>query len=112
MVRAADARGVPGWQSCGLPDAALSRRVVGHRGKERTITTREPATAVVCPRCGARLIPEPSLPPATADAGTWLGRCEKQHWWLQSLLFGWIPIDPGAMAKDGVMTTRQDDGPD
>jgi hypothetical protein len=26
------------------------------------------------------------------------------HWWLQSLEFGWIPIDPGAMAVKGAMT--------
>jgi hypothetical protein len=75
------------------------------------MTATETATDVVCPICGARLVPEPSLPTATAEASTWLGRCENQHWWLQSLVFGWLPITPGAIAADGavpqVLETRR-----
>jgi hypothetical protein len=68
-------------------------------------------TGVVCPNCGAVLIPEPSLPHATADASTWFGRCENQHWWFQSQVFGWIPIDPGAPAMGEVTTvTKADEG--
>jgi hypothetical protein len=54
--------------------------------------------------CGARLVLEPGQADAATGASTWLGRCEKQHWWLQSLVFGWIPIDPGAMAMDEAAT--------
>jgi hypothetical protein len=66
---------------------------------------------VVCPISGARLVPEPSLPTATADAGMWLGQCENQRWWTQSLVFGWIPIDPGGMAVDGATTMLTRRGP-
>jgi hypothetical protein len=59
------------------------------------------ATGNRCPICGARLIPEPSLPNATTETSPWLGRCENQHWWFQSLVFGLIRIPPGAMAVDG-----------
>jgi hypothetical protein len=69
------------------------------------------ATEVLCPICGARLIPEEFLPNATAGASTWLGRCENQHWWLQSLVFGWISITPGAMAVDEATTILTRRGP-
>ena len=68
------------------------------------------ATEVACPICGTRLVPEQSLHDAAADASTWLGRCQNQHWGLQSPVFGWIPIDPGVTARDQV-TTREDAGP-
>jgi len=67
------------------------------------------ATEVVCPICGVRLVPEQSLGNPTADESTWLGRCENQHWWLQSLVFGCIPIDPGAIAVDGAATATEDE---
>jgi hypothetical protein len=54
----------------------------------------------LCPICGARLVPEPRAPNATVGECTWLRRCENQHWWLQSLVFGWIPITPDVMAVD------------
>jgi hypothetical protein len=44
------------------PYVYLSGCVVGHRGRDRTMT----ATGVVCPICGARLVAEPSLPTASA----------------------------------------------
>jgi hypothetical protein len=68
------------------------------------------ATNCVCPTCGARLMPEPSLPDATAGESTWFGRCENQHWWMQSLVFGWISIDPGVTAG-AEMTTLEGAGP-
>ena len=57
-------------------------------------------TEVVCPICGARLVLEPPLPNATADGVTGIRRCENQHWWFRSPLFGWILIDPKATAMD------------
>ena len=61
------------------------------------------AAEVVCPICGARLVSKPVPDNVTAGASTWLGRCENQHWWLQSPVFGWIPIDPGVMTVEGAM---------
>ena len=53
------------------------------------------AIDVVCPICGVRLVLERSLPTAAGDGITRIGQCENQHWWFQSAVFGWIPIDPG-----------------
>ena len=66
------------------------------------------ATEVMCPICGARLVAKPAPDDAAAGASTWLGRCENQHWWFQSPVFGWIAIDPGAMAVEGA--TLEDEG--
>ena len=66
------------------------------------------ATGVLCPICGALLVHEYSLHDAAAGESPWLGRCENQHWWLQLLMFGWIPIDPGAMTRDGPTMTEDE----
>jgi hypothetical protein len=67
---------------------------------------------VVCPLCGARLIPEHSVRDAEAGESLWIGQCENQHWWLQSPVLGCIPIDPGGMAVNRATTTMEDDGTD
>jgi hypothetical protein len=68
---------------------------------------------VVCPHCGARLIPEHSVRDAEAGESLWIGQCENQHWWLHSPVLGCIPIDPGVMAVNGATTTttREDAAP-
>ena len=67
------------------------------------------AAEAVCPICGKRLVPEQPLHDAIDDGSTWLGRCENQHWGVQSRVFGWIPIDPGVTAGSE-MTTLEDTG--
>ena len=67
------------------------------------------ATEAVCPICGERLVPEQPLHDARDAGSTWLGRCENQHWGVQSWVFGWIPIDPGVTAGSE-MTTLEDTG--
>jgi hypothetical protein len=66
-------------------------------------------TSVLCPTCGAQHVHEHSLRDAGAGEHLWIGRCENQHWWLRSLVFGRIPIDPGTMAVARV-TTMEDEG--
>jgi hypothetical protein len=67
---------------------------------------------VICPRCGARLIPEQSVRDTEAGESLWIGQCENQHWWLQSAALGCIPIDPGGMAVNRATTTTEDAGTD
>jgi hypothetical protein len=64
------------------------------------------ATDVVCPTCGAELAPELS---SRSYAGVWLGRCQNQHWWLQSAMFGWISIDPAAITEAGGTTMEAEE---
>jgi hypothetical protein len=33
---------------------------------------------------------------------------KKQHWWLQSVVRGWVPIDPGTRGEDEA-TTGEDE---
>ena len=63
----------------------------------------------LCPTCGALLVEERSVRDAASDAPVLVWRCEKQHWWLQSLVHGWIPIDPGIIAAEEATTTLEDE---
>ena len=60
----------------------------------------------VCPSCGAKLAPELS---DRSRAGVWLGRCENQHWWLHSPMFGWMPADPKVLTAVGGVTMDADE---
>jgi hypothetical protein len=62
-----------------------------------------------CPTCGAQFVDERRVSDAASDAPLLLWHCKKHHWWLQSFMHGWIPIDPGAIARDEATTTRDDE---
>ncbi len=37
-----------------------------------------------------------------------LWQCENSHWWMQSVGFGWMPIDPGVVAGEAPTVTVTD----
>jgi hypothetical protein len=53
-----------------------------------------------CPTRGALLVNERRVSDAASGTAIPVWRCEKQHWWMQSTVHGWVPIDPGAMVEE------------
>jgi hypothetical protein len=78
---------------------------LSHLGNDRVST----ATGIVCPTCGALLVQQHSLHNAAPGESPWIGQCQNQHWWLRSPVFGWMPIDPGAVAVDQAATPVQEE---
>jgi hypothetical protein len=78
---------------------------LSHLGNDRVST----ATRIVCPTCGALLVQQHSLHNAATGESPWIGQCHNQHWWLRSPVFGWMPIDPGAVAVDQAATPVQEE---
>ena len=62
-----------------------------------------------CPTCGARLVDELRMSEAARNAPVLVWQCEQQHWWLQSMVHGLIPIDPGARAREKATTEDPSD---
>ena len=62
-----------------------------------------------CPSCNARLVNEVRLSDAATATAIPVWQCEQQHWWLQSMVHGWVPIDPEAMAVEEPTTTAEDE---
>jgi DNA-directed RNA polymerase subunit RPC12/RpoP len=59
-----------------------------------------------CPTCGARLLVELRMSDTTSDAPVLVWQCEQQHWWLQSMVHGLVPIEPDATAREAATTTE------
>ena len=62
-----------------------------------------------CPTCDALLVDERRARDVASDAAIPVWQCEQQHWWMESMVLGWMPIDPGAMAAEVTMTTVEDE---
>jgi hypothetical protein len=60
------------------------------------------------PTCGALLVDERRMSDAATGRATPVWQCEKQHGWLQSMMHGWVPIDPGAKVEEEP-TTLEDE---
>ena len=61
-----------------------------------------------CPTCGARRVDEIRVNDASTGTAVPVWQCAQQHWWLQSMVHGLIPIDPGAMPGDEATTIVED----
>jgi hypothetical protein len=60
-----------------------------------------------CPTCGALLVNERRVSDATGTAiPVW--QCEKPCRWLQSMVHGWVPIDPGAIVEEEPTTVQHE----
>jgi hypothetical protein len=68
-----------------------------------------PAPERRCPTCGARLVEELRLSETASDAPGLVWQGEQHHWWLQSMVHGLIPIDPGARAREAATTEDESD---
>jgi len=52
------------------------------------------------PTCGALLVGERRVSNAATGTTILVWQCEQQHVWLQSMVHGWMPIDPGAIVEE------------
>jgi hypothetical protein len=62
-----------------------------------------------CPTCGARLVDERRGSDAARDVLVLVWQREQHHWWLQSFVHGWMPIDPREMPVEEPTTTLEDE---
>jgi hypothetical protein len=59
-----------------------------------------------CQTCGALLVDARRVNYAATGTAIPGWQCEQQHRWLQSMVHGWVPIDPGAIVEEEATTVR------
>jgi hypothetical protein len=62
-----------------------------------------------CPTSSALLVNERRGSDGAAGTVIPVWQCEKQQWWLQSTVHGWVPIDPGARVEQEPTSTVEDE---